>query len=96
MIDSLGITKLAFPRDAMLTTIDNPWNPHTHLMEWNRWDEDHGYNTTNYLARLTNVDVLASDLDKDIARDLAMSYILDNDDLNIYKIVYEENIEADA
>lgn len=37
---------------AMLTTDDNPFNPHHDWESWYMWDETHGYHTTGYLARL--------------------------------------------
>lgn len=37
---------------VMLTTDDNPFNPHTDWEGWYMWDETHGYHTSSYLARL--------------------------------------------
>lgn len=39
----------------MLTTIDNPFNPFTQYEDWLRFDEDKGYYTNNYLARIATV-----------------------------------------
>ena len=36
-------------REVMLTTTDNPFDP---FDEWNRFDEDAGYFTCSYLARI--------------------------------------------
>lgn len=38
--------------DAMITTMDNPWNPFTHFDEWYRYDMSMGYGTCSILARL--------------------------------------------
>ena len=39
--------------DVMLTTIDNPFNPHTQFKQWFVWDEMKGYHTSGLLARET-------------------------------------------
>lgn len=38
--------------DYMLTTKDNPYNPHTNWDEWYAWDSNAGYHTPAYLDRL--------------------------------------------
>lgn len=76
--------------EMVLTTIDNPYNPKTDYVKWRIWDIDNGYNTEEYLARLTDIpdDV---DLGNDwIVNELgneAVRIILDNDVLGIYKLV---------
>jgi len=42
-------------QEAMLTTIDNPFNPFTQFDEWKDFDETQGYYTCPYLARIANV-----------------------------------------
>lgn len=37
---------------AMLTTVDNPYDPRTDWDHWRAWDLEHGYNTCEYLARI--------------------------------------------
>ena len=37
---------------SMLTTIDNPFNPVTQWDEWYEYDEEKGYCTSGYLARI--------------------------------------------
>lgn len=39
----------------MLSTTDNPYNPHTHYDEWRDWDVSHGYNTESYLAEIASI-----------------------------------------
>ena len=41
--------------DCMITTIDNPFNPFTQYDDWLRFDEDMGYYTNEYLARIAEV-----------------------------------------
>ena len=71
----------------LLTTIDNPFNPHTHWEAWLRWDADMEYHTPQYLARISNVIEGDSDatIDEKIAS--AKEEILDNDILNIYTLI---------
>lgn len=37
---------------VMVTTVDNPYDPRTDYLSWYTWDNDHGYHTTAYLARV--------------------------------------------
>ena len=38
--------------DIMLTTIDNPFNPFIDFDDWLQFDEDKGYFTNQFLARV--------------------------------------------
>ena len=35
-----------------VTTLDNPWDYWTHFDEWNAFDQEKGYNTCSYVARI--------------------------------------------
>lgn len=48
--------------NAMLSTIDNPWNPFTHYDEWKAFDTQQGYNTYETLAVLGSFGLLQSKL----------------------------------
>jgi hypothetical protein len=37
---------------AMITTIDNPFDPRIDFTRWHAWDREEGYNTCAYLARV--------------------------------------------
>ena len=39
----------------MLTTVDNPYDPHKEYSKWSEWDEVNGYFTSQYLARMMPV-----------------------------------------
>ena len=41
--------------DVFLTTIDNPFDPSIQWDEWKRFDEDKGYYSLEYLARIANL-----------------------------------------
>lgn len=71
---------------SMLTTVDNPWNPHTQWDEWYAWDRAHGYHTPEYLARVAKVPMELSDADQDQAIDDAISEIVNDNVLGLYKI----------
>lgn len=62
--------------DKMLTTSDNPYNPHEDYEAWMNWDQEHGYFTAEYIARLSNPNV---DYEDD---EIAMQELL-NDIINV-------------
>lgn len=76
--------------ELVLTTIDNPFNPKTEYEKWRMWDADNGYNTEEYLARLTNIpgDVeLDDEATISVLTNKAVQSILENDPLGVYKLV---------
>lgn len=64
--------------DKMLTTSDNPYNPHDDYDAWMQWDQANGYFTAEYIARLMDVDY---DYDND---EQAMN--------NLYEEIIKNNI----
>lgn len=38
-----------------VTTLDNPWDFWTHFDEWDAFDQEKGYFTNNYIARVAIV-----------------------------------------
>ena len=70
--------------ETMLTTIDNPYSPFTEFDEWDTWDRIKGYNTSAFLARVIFTSEDLSDLDYEIAYDLAIEEILKENVLGLY------------
>lgn len=76
--------------ELLLTTKDNPYNPHVDYDKWRRWDEAQGYFTESYLARMVDLPEDVDDEDNiliDLLTSLAIQEILDNDDANLYMLV---------
>lgn len=70
----------------MLTTIDNPYDPNKDFDAWLVWDHDHGYYTSEYLARLVSFDEDESDEAIEEKIKFAINEIVSEDVLGIYKI----------
>ena len=76
--------------EYMLTTADNPWDPFTQYDEWKAFDEFYGYNSNEKLARkLTDSIYLSHETNEKLAN-YAITQIVVNDPLNIYKRVSRE------
>lgn len=72
----------------MLTTIDNPFDPFTQFDEWLNFDQEKGYYTCEYLARIVNTsdELEESDVKENIEE--AIDEIIKLNVLGIYKKVY--------
>jgi hypothetical protein len=73
---------------AMLTTIDNPFNPFTEFQKWYNYDILKGYDTCAYLARIAKTSPELSEEDYEKAIDDAIDEIVKQNILGIYKKVY--------
>ena len=71
----------------MLTTVDNPYDPVTQWVEWNRWDEDAGYFTNAFLARVANTSLELSEADQDQALEDAINQIIEENVSGMHKRV---------
>lgn len=69
---------------SMLSTIDNPYDPYTHYDEWLAYDEDAGYFTNNYLARIASTSQSMTDSEIDDAIESAIDEIIATDPIGIY------------
>lgn len=72
---------------AMLTTIDNPWNPVTHYQEWYAFDAAHGYHTPSFLARIAVSSDELTEADQDLAVEVAIDEIVRENVNGMYRKV---------
>lgn len=73
--------------EHMLTTLDNPFNPFTQYDEWEAFDHERGYYSDSLLARVALTSDELSDTDQDQAIENAISEIISENTLGIYKRV---------
>ena len=71
--------------DVFLTTIDNPFDPSVQWDEWKRFDEDKGYYSLQYLARIANLSDELTDIDYLNELERAIDEICRLNILGIYK-----------
>lgn len=71
----------------MLTTMDNPFDPFTQFEQWLSYDEDAGYYSNQYLARIARSSPEQSDTDQELAIEQAIDEIISENILGIYKKV---------
>lgn len=62
--------KERIPMASMLTTIDNPFDPFTQFDSWFQFDEQKGYHTCQFLAKISKAssEMSQSDYEKEIER----------------------------
>jgi hypothetical protein len=84
-------TQVVGANEPMLTTIDNPYNPKEDYDNWKQWDEDNGYDTESYVARLLLMEDDTFEVDDDVTINLLLEKIyndiLEHDVLNVYMLV---------
>jgi hypothetical protein len=77
--------------NMVLTTSDNPFNPKVDYDKWKEWDEENGYNTESYVARLLDMEEASFDVDDDLTInnliDKVYHSILEHDILGVYILV---------
>ena len=78
-------------KEFLLTTIDNPFSPFEQWDEWKRFDEDMGYFTCNYLARIAKTSDDLSDADYSQAIDDAVDEIVKLNINGMYSKIYKQN-----
>lgn len=77
-----------------LTTFDNPFDPFDDFTQWLLFDNEKGYNTCGYLARLlANLPDDLSEVEEEQEKEKAIDTIIANDFLNIYKKVERKRDE---
>lgn len=75
---------------ALLTTVDNPYNPVTNWDDWYAFDVQKGYNTCSYLARIAETSEAFPEKLEDEALDRAIDEIVRLNPLGVYRKVDEE------
>ena len=70
---------------SMLTTTDNPFDPFDQFDEWKAFDDEQGYHSCEYLARITKSSEELSIQDQCDAIDYAIDEIVELNVLGIYK-----------
>lgn len=74
---------------AMLTTIDNPYNPFDQFDEWYNYDVRHGYNSCSYLARLARTSPELTDELNEMFIEDAIDRIVEINAIGLWKKVYD-------
>lgn len=72
-------------KEYALTTIDNPFNPFTDFNSWFIFDEQKGYHSCSYLARIANTSQQLTDEENNSEIERAIDEIIAYDFRNIYK-----------
>lgn len=73
-----------------LTTIDNPYDPITDFDNWYLYDEQKGYHTSGYLARLIKDSDDVDPAFMDFQKEQAIDEILAMDQSGFYKKVKKD------
>ena len=69
---------------AMLTTVDNPYDPIDDFMNWYMFDVEKGYNSCSYLARIAKTSEQCTDLENEEEIERAIDEIIKYDFMNMY------------
>jgi hypothetical protein len=72
---------------AMLTTVDNPYNPFTQWDDWFAFDERHGHHTPALLARLVISSEELSEGDQAWATDQVIDELVRRNETGMYRKV---------
>ena len=78
-------------KQAMLTTIDNPFDPFDQFDSWINFDMEKGYNSCSYLARIAFTSDSLSDAENEQEIERAIDEIIRYDFMNIYKKVVRDS-----
>ena len=71
--------------DCALTTVDNPFDPFEQFDEWFMFDEEKGYRSTAYLARIARTSDQLSDEENRMEVERAIDEIIKYDFMGIYR-----------
>ena len=73
-----------------LTTADNPYSPFDDFDKWFMYDNDHGYNSCGYLARVARTSDALTPLENERELESAIDDIIRLDFRNLYRKVTKE------
>ena len=82
--------------ESMLTTVDNPFSPFTQFDEWYAYDENAGYHTSAFLARIVKSSDELSEADQSVAIENAIDEIVLINSLGLYRKVTRDTNSIDA
>jgi hypothetical protein len=71
----------------MLTTVDNPFNPFVEFDSWFAFDRDAGYHTPALLARVAVYSEELSESDRNLAIEIAIDEIIQENVLGLHRKV---------
>ena len=74
-----------------ITTIDNPYDPFEQFTLWFLFDEEKGYHSCAYLARIARTSDQFSEEENNLEIEKAIDDIIKHDFMNIYKKVKQQN-----
>lgn len=78
-----------------LTTVDNPYDPFDNFEKWFMYDNDHGYCSCGYLARVARTSDALTPQENMNALEEAINDIVRLDPMNVYKKVTKEVSEKE-
>lgn len=73
-----------------LTTFDNPFDPFKEFDSWFAFDENKGYHSCAYLARIARTSDALTEQENIQEMERAIDEIIKNDFMHIYKKVYAD------
>ena len=73
--------------EAMITTMDNPYDPFEDFTKWFLYDEEKGYHTCSYLGRVVRISDEMSEEEELQEIERAIDEIIANDIFAIYRKV---------
>lgn len=77
-------------KKAMLSTIDNPFDPFNDFTSWYMYDVEAGHNSCAYLARIARTSDQFTDLENNEEIERAIDEIIEYDCLGLYVKVFNE------
>lgn len=83
--------------ETWVTTLDNPFDPFLEREKWQRFDEDHGYFTTELIARIAKTSDELDDDSYNFQVEAAVDDIVRFNTLGIYKkaVRGENNVSSE-